>query len=234
MNWWNELSTLQQIFATIAIPATLVLLIQIVLLIAGFSDGHSGDGDASNSDLNGHDFHGQDLHGHDLHAQDLHGHDLQSDDSHDHQSGNDHNDYDAIKLFTIRSIVAFLSVGGWTGVVMGGLDLPAPAAIVISFVAGWAALYFVTWSIRMAVRMQSSGNVIMSNAVGKTGEVYITIPAGNKGYGKVNVIVQERLSEFDASTNASRDLKTGETVLVTDILHEDVLVVMPQDEISLN
>ena len=47
-NWWNSLSDLQHIFAFIGIPATLVLIVQTILLFFGIGDGDDGidlDGD---------------------------------------------------------------------------------------------------------------------------------------------------------------------------------------------
>ncbi|MBE6662761.1 MAG: hypothetical protein E7606_05750 [Ruminococcaceae bacterium] len=41
--WWNGLETIQQVFALIAIPATLVMLIQTVMLLIGFGDTDGGD-----------------------------------------------------------------------------------------------------------------------------------------------------------------------------------------------
>lgn len=43
LNWWNSLLLIQQIFALIAIPSSLILLIQTVMLLFGFGD--EGDGD---------------------------------------------------------------------------------------------------------------------------------------------------------------------------------------------
>ncbi len=43
--WWNELQLAQQIFALIAIPSTLVMLIQTVMLLIGMGDGGEGDVD---------------------------------------------------------------------------------------------------------------------------------------------------------------------------------------------
>ena len=43
--WWNELQLAQQIFALIAIPATLIMLIQTVMLLIGLGDGGEGDVD---------------------------------------------------------------------------------------------------------------------------------------------------------------------------------------------
>lgn len=44
--WWNSLTGLQQIFAMIGIPATLVLIVQTVLLLFGIGDGEGADFDA--------------------------------------------------------------------------------------------------------------------------------------------------------------------------------------------
>ncbi|MBO5305902.1 MAG: NfeD family protein [Clostridia bacterium] len=46
--WWNQLQTIQQVFALIAIPATLVMLIQTVMLLVGF-------GGESDTDVDGDD-----------------------------------------------------------------------------------------------------------------------------------------------------------------------------------
>lgn len=55
LNWWNNLLLAQQIFALIAVPSTLILLIQTVLLLFGIGDGEAdgdfdGDGDADDFD----------------------------------------------------------------------------------------------------------------------------------------------------------------------------------------
>ena len=43
--WWNSLTGLQQIFACIGIPATLVLVVQTILLLFGIGDGSDADMD---------------------------------------------------------------------------------------------------------------------------------------------------------------------------------------------
>lgn len=48
LNWWNSMIPTQQILALIAIPATLILLVQTVLLVLGIGgggDGADADGD---------------------------------------------------------------------------------------------------------------------------------------------------------------------------------------------
>lgn len=50
-NWWNSLTELQRVFACVGIPATLVLVVQTVLLLFGIGDGQSDDIDSDGIDI---------------------------------------------------------------------------------------------------------------------------------------------------------------------------------------
>ena len=54
--WWQSLSALDHVLLYIAVPATLILLIQTVLLFAGGA--FDSDGDAGVPDADGPDFDG--------------------------------------------------------------------------------------------------------------------------------------------------------------------------------
>ncbi len=49
ITWWNELDTLRQVFMLVAIPSTLIMVVQAIMLLFGIGD---GDGEA---DLDGDD-----------------------------------------------------------------------------------------------------------------------------------------------------------------------------------
>lgn len=53
IEWWNSLGLTGQVFALIAIPSTLVLLVQTLLLFLGIGDGDSADGvgDLADADI---------------------------------------------------------------------------------------------------------------------------------------------------------------------------------------
>jgi len=51
LNWWNELLLAQQIFALIAIPSTLILAIQTILLLLGIGDDADADIDADGIEM---------------------------------------------------------------------------------------------------------------------------------------------------------------------------------------
>ena len=46
INWWNELLLIQQIFALIALPSTLLIVIQTVLMLIGIGGDGGADADA--------------------------------------------------------------------------------------------------------------------------------------------------------------------------------------------
>lgn len=222
MGWWNSLTGLQQIFAYIAIPASIVMVIQFILLLFGLFDGDGADAHIETDIHEGvsHDlFDGHSSGDFEADMDDVsEGHEAQINES-----------VDALRLFTLRGIIAFLSIGGWMGVAAISWDVPLPLVFVLSLTAGFLALYFVAWSLRWALRMQQSGNIIIDNAVGNTGEVYIPIPPLKSGLGKVNVLVQDRLCELSAVTSSERQLKTGEKITVMGVESEGVLLVVPND-----
>ena len=185
--WWNELQLAQQIFALIAIPSTLIMLIQTVMLLIGIGDG--GEGDVDGDEV----FEG---------------------------------DGDGLVLFSVRGVVSTLTVMGWSAVAL--LETLAPAlAISIAAVLGVATLFGMAFLMRAVAKLQASGNIDVENAVGKVATVYIPIPAGGKGSGKVTITLQEKYSEFTAITAGKEKLSTGELVRVVAVDGTGVLVVEP-------
>jgi len=221
MSWWNELTQLQRIFASVAIPATVIMVLQFILQLIGLANGAGADADADDVDAVSDVSDGI--------ADDLS--DAESDSSFDDGTPDDDFDVDegqtGIRLFTLRSVIAFFAVGGWMGVAAIDWNLSDFMAVVLAIIAGSLALYFVAWIIYTFLRMQQSGNIRYENAVGKEGEVYLTIPPN--GRGKVNVVVQERLCEIEAISKTDRAIKTGEKVVVVDITEDGVLIVEPKE-----
>ncbi len=179
--WFESLTELQRIFAYIAVPSTVVLLLQTVLLFFGIGDGGVDGADVPELDVT---------------------------------ELPDGGDADGLTVFSIRGIVAMLCVGGWSGIALLDTSMNKILAIVIAVLLGITALVSMAFLMRTLTKLQSSGNIEIVNAVGKTGTVYLTIPAEMKGSGKINITVQDTYTEFDAITSDSEPIKTGQTVTV--------------------
>lgn len=213
--WWNAMTLIQQVFVCIAAPATIILVIQSIMLLFGFGFDHAdvGDLDAdmdtdvdTDVDMDAHGgFQGELHHG-------------EADSGEDADPG--------LRLFTVRGLVAFFAVGGWTGLVLSKY-LNAGLAVGLAFLAGAAALVGIALLFKYAFRLQDKGNLNVLNAIGKAGKVYIPIPACEKGQGKITIMLQERLVELDAVTKAQQQLPTGTPVRVSAVIDEQTVQVEP-------
>lgn len=130
-----------------------------------------------------------------------------------------------LRILTVRSIIAFLAVGSWlTFALFYSIRF---WAILPGVAAGVAAAFAIAAFMKAMDKLQGSGNLRVENTVGKTADVYLTIPASRSGNGKVNVYVQERLAEMDAITDSASPIKTGEKVKIIGTLNEGTVLVEP-------
>lgn len=198
--WWDALSLLQQIFIAVAVPATVILFIQTILMLFGLGSG--GDSDAEFSDTSGLD--------------DVDG-GTDTDFDHDNDFDSDTDGVAGLRLFTVRGLVAFFSVGGWVGAAVAGAGGGTIASTASALISGFLALILVAFFFKWALSLQENGNHKLSDAIGKTGEVYMRIPASRVSKGKINVIISETLIEADAVTDDLQDISPRQTVEITAI-----------------
>jgi len=206
--WWYDLSLISQVFALIAIPSTLILLIQTVLLFFGIGGGND-DFDAPDTDV------------------DIDGDGIIDSVSSGGSADAGDGENSGLALFSIRGIVAMLCIGGWSGLVMLEAGLPAILSVLLAVNFGVLTLFGLAYLMKFAMRLQSSGNIDLGNAIGKTGRVYIPIPPSTTGSGKINITIQDKFIEVDAMTTADRKIATGEAVRVVSTDETGLLIVEP-------
>lgn len=214
--WWGGLDIFSQILYCISIPSTLILIIQTILIIAGFGDSgpDTNLSDTSGLDLpdGGVDFDvGTDLSGIDG---DVSGHDV----------GNPA-DAGAMRLFTFQGIITFLCVFAWSAILTYMGTNSILLSLLVGFVLGAGAMFGVAKIIQASAKLAQNGNINAKNYLGELGTVYLVIPAAEKGRGKVNISLGERYVEFDAITEDADDIPGGTSVRVVDVRSESLLVV---------
>jgi hypothetical protein len=163
-----------------------------------------------------HDFGG----GHDVGAE----HDLGH-----HEVGHEHEDSWYVGLLTFRTLAAavtFFGLGGWLATTREGMG--APLALLIALAAGGGAMFLVAWLMRSLARLQSEGTARIEGSVGKTGTVYLPIPAQKAGVGKIQLNLQNRTVEYQAVT-AQAQLPTGAKVVVVGVVSADTVEVAPHE-----
>lgn len=198
--WWNSLSVAAQIFACIAIPTTLLLIVQTVLMLIGIGLDSVGEDGALFGDA-----------------------DVDTDA--DFDGDVDVTGMDALRLFTVRGIIAFLVVFGWVGYGMEISGVKLWITILVSTVCGFMMMTVLAFFVRTVMKLKNDGNLDNRNALGVSGKVYLTVPANRKGEGKVNVMLQGSFVERDAVTDENEDIPTGCEVVVTGVSGQTTLVV---------
>ena len=222
--WWGGLDIFSQILHCISIPSTLILIIQTVLIIAGFGDSgpDTNLSDTSGLDLpdGGVDFDGgADLSG--IDGGDMSGADG---DVSGHDVGNPA-DAGAMHLFTFQGIITFLCVFAWSAILTYMGTNSILLSLLVGFVLGAGAMFGVAKIIQASAKLAQNGNINAKNYLGELGTVYLVIPAAEQGRGKVNISLGERYVEFDAITEDADDIPSGSSVRVVDVRSESLLVV---------
>ena len=132
---------------------------------------------------------------------------------------------DPLGIFNLRGLMSFFAVGGLTGYGLTLSNFSDPIAITGGVASGLIMAKLVTSLMNYLMKTNYNGNIKTENTIGKIGEVYLTIPANGKDQGKVNVLVQGKLVEFNAITTKGVELKTGDKIAVIDVKKDNVLVV---------
>lgn len=149
---------------------------------------------------------------------------LGGDDS-DADSGGDGDDGSgsAFRIFTIRNIIIFFTVFGWSGITLYNSGWRESYVIIVSIFIGILVMSIVAALFYSITRLVQNGTMEITNAKGKTGEVYIPIPGNKAGIGKVNIMLQGAVREMDAMTEGE-NLPRGTIVKVTEVINNILLV----------
>lgn len=223
-DWWNSMDLFEQIMYCVAAPATLILLIQTIMIILGF--GHDGAG-VNPSDTSGIDGFDTDVSiDTDVSTDFADGGDPSDINTDiDYSDGSSPGDVGTMNFFTVQGIITFLCVFGWVGIATYTMSGMAWLAVILGLVLGLAAMYGVAKLLWVSKKLAQNGTLNVKNLLGASGTVYLVIPGDGTSRGKVNVSSGERLVEYDAITDGGEALPDGTPVRVIDIRSGNVLVV---------
>ena len=127
-------------------------------------------------------------------------------------------------VFSVKSVIAFITFFGWMGVIGLGRGWSLPLTILAAAGAGLVAMFLVAYMLFQFQKLESSGTMEFSDALLQEGEVYLAIPAAGIGQGQVSVEVNGQVRELTAVTSGGA-IPTGARIKVVDILEENLLLV---------
>ena len=184
------------IFVLCAVIGGTILVCQFVLTLVGF--GHDV-GDMA------HDV-SADVHT-DVHT------DAHTGDSHDDQSSQ-HGSSWLFGVISFRTLVAASAFFGLAGLAADSAGFNLLMQLLLATGSGAAAMFAVHGLVKQLGRLNQDQTLRVQRALGRTGTVYIPIPAQKASSGKIQLALQNRIVEYEAITSGDEKLPTGAKVRV--------------------
>jgi len=125
---------------------------------------------------------------------------------------------------SMRSIVAFFTFFGWTGVVLLSRGAALWWTVTVSFFCGMLAMSVVVYLLYLFARQTQAGNYRIADALYQTGEIYLPVPPARSGTGKIHVRIGQALRELTVQTDGP-SLPTGALARVVEVLDDQTLLV---------
>ena len=198
-SWWEIMPILQKTFWLIAIPFTIIFIVQTILTFMGLDADHDVDVDMD-----------MDL---DTDVGDV-----------DHMDVGEAA-VGGLKLFTVRNFITFFTVFSWSGIVFSRMGLNTYIVIGFAMALGLVVMVMIAYMFLIMSQFVQSGSLDTNNAMHQIGEVYIPIPPERSDKGQIQLAVQGRIEEFDAVTDDLTTLPTGSKVMVLEILSQELVLV---------
>ena len=215
-NWFSSLDTTMQVFWACAIAASVVFVIQNLLMLMGIGDMDSDvDADVST----GFDVHSDfDTTGADV--------DMADTDISTGHSGHEGTLGSAgiFSLFTLRNFINFFLGFGWGGISLAPVIHSKGLLVLASLVCGLIFVAVFVLMFRMVMRLERNGAFRITDCVGQTASVYLRIPAAHTAAGKVQISINGSVHELNAFTDGDF-LPTGTRVRVIKVIDSGSLLV---------
>ncbi|MCK3682660.1 hypothetical protein [Maribellus sp. YY47] len=132
------------------------------------------------------------------------------------------------QFISLKNIVAFFAVFGWSGIGFINAGMEPWLVIVLAVFCGLLMMSLMATLFYLMSKLAENGTLKMNNAIGKLGEVYLRIPAERGGMGKVQLTVQGSVRTLDAITDDLDEIATASIVQVVDVIDDSILLVKKQ------
>lgn len=128
-------------------------------------------------------------------------------------------------VFSFRNLINFLLGYGWAGVLLFDSMQQHWLLQLVAVVVGLLFVLAFVFMLRQVMKLSHDGSFRMKEAVGLVADVYLRIPAGRSGRGKIQVSVKGSVHEIDAVTDNDQTIPTGTQVRIVEVIGDDLLLV---------
>ena len=130
-----------------------------------------------------------------------------------------------LQFLTLKNLAGFFTIFSWTGIAGTYVGWSQGLTLTMATISGFLMVGIMVGVMYLLMKMNANGTMKMAEAIGKSGEVYLLIPANRNSFGKIQIMVGGMLRTLDAVTDEEVDIPTGRHARVTNILDNNILVV---------
>lgn len=131
-----------------------------------------------------------------------------------------------IEFFTFKNLLSFLVGLSW-GTLIGlneigfsnGISLLFGSSLGVVFTLIQMSMFY------FIMKLDKKQEPNLDSTLNKEGSCYLTIPANNKGFGKINIMSNGSIKTLNASTDSNDEITTGSRVKVVEVVEDNLKVV---------
>ena len=140
--------------------------------------------------------------------------------------GSDTMDYgDGINLFSVKNFVNFFMGFGWAGVCLKDSISSPTLLIITALVVGCLFVALFVFIYKQMHKFEHNGAFNINDTIGHSATVYLRIPAGCQGKGKIQISIDGSVHEIDALTDED-EISSGMNVKVTEVIDNETVKVV--------
>jgi hypothetical protein len=129
------------------------------------------------------------------------------------------------QFLTLKNMAGFFTIFSWTGIAGTNVGWSSGFTLTVATISGLGMVGIMATVMYMMMKLNSSGTMKITEAIGKSGEVYLTIPAKRNNTGKIQLVVGGLLRTLDAMTDDEEGIPTGKQAKVSAVLDNNILLV---------
>ncbi|MEZ4854753.1 NfeD family protein [Flavobacterium sp.] len=128
------------------------------------------------------------------------------------------------ELFTLRNLINFLLGFSWTGIAFYNRFENKTILISLATIVGVIFVLLFFFLIKQILKLSEDNSFKLTDTIGKTAEVYLTIPENKTGKGKIQISVKGSVHELEAVSLNPEKITSNSMVKVVSVENQTVVV----------
>ena len=132
---------------------------------------------------------------------------------------------DGLNLFTVKNFIGLLLGFGWGGVCLYDTITSPTLLILVSILIGLIFVFLFVLIYKQTRKLEADGTFNINDCLGKSASVYLRVPAGGIGKGKIQISINGSVHEILAITDED-EIPSGQMVAITEVLDSETVKVI--------